>query len=90
MDLLSIGRMLGALTFVLGLLALALWAVRRFNIVLPARAGSRVRRIELIERSAIDSRRTLVLLRRDDREHLLLIGPEGALLVESNISRTEP
>ena len=33
----------------------------------------------------IDNRRRLVLVRRDDREHLLLLGPQGETVVETNI-----
>ena len=37
MDLLSLLRMLGGLAIVLGMLAGALWIVRRYNIKLPGR-----------------------------------------------------
>jgi len=88
MDLLSILRTLGGLGTVLGLLVGALWVVRRYDIRLPGRTGmTRVSRLELIEKLPIDARRSVALLRRDGREHLILIAPEGHLILESAIAR---
>ena len=88
MDILSLLRMMGALAAVLGLLAGALWIVRRYDIRLPGTFGTTAgRRLAVIERSAIDSRRSVALIRRDGREHLLLISPEGNLVIESGIVR---
>ncbi len=81
---------MGALGVVLGLLAGALWAIRRYDIKLPGRvAAGAGRRIELIERLPLDTRRSVALIRRDGREHLILVGPEGAVLVESGIVRDQ-
>jgi flagellar protein FliO/FliZ len=84
--LLPLLRMFGALVLVLGGLAGALWAVRRFDLRLPGRIGLAARperRLALVERLAVDPRRSLVLVRRDGREHLLLIAPEGHVVVEA-------
>lgn len=90
MDLLSLLRMLGGLAIVLGMLAGALWIVRRYNIKLPGRiAGGAARRIELVERLPLDGRRSVALIRRDGREHLILLAPEGPLVVETAILRDE-
>lgn len=89
MDLLSLLRTLGGLGMVLGMLAGALWLVRRYDIALPGRVSARAptRRVSLIERVALDSRRSVVLLRRDNCEHLFLLLPDGATILES---RTVP
>ena len=86
MTLLPLLRMFGALVLVLGGLAGALWAVRRFDLRLPGRIGLAARperRLALVERLAVDPRRSLLLVRRDGREHLLLIAPEGHVVVEA-------
>ena len=90
MEFLSFLRMIGSLCVVLGMLAGALWAVRRYEIRLPqnwlagfARQGS-VRRLELVERLALDPRRSVALIRKDGREHMLLIAPEGLLVLEAS------
>lgn len=88
MDLLSLVRTLGALGVVLGMLAGALWAVRRFDIRLPGRVGGgTLRRVELVERAQLDARRSVALFRRDGREHLILLSPEGNVILESGIVR---
>ena len=45
----------------------------------------RMRRLGIVENLLIDNKRRLVLIRRDDVEHLVLIGPEQSILVEGNI-----
>lgn len=88
MDAFALLRTLGALALVLGLLAGALWAVRRFDLRLPGRAagGSRRRRVELVERLVIDAKRSVALIRRDGCEHLILIGPDGHATIETGIT----
>jgi hypothetical protein len=88
MDLVSLLRTLGGLGTVLGILAGALWLVRRYDLRLPGRSVSaRDRRLELIETLPIDGRRMVALLRRDGREHLILVAPEGHLVLESGAMR---
>ncbi|OAN52575.1 MULTISPECIES: flagellar biosynthetic protein FliO [unclassified Sphingobium] len=89
MDMLSLLRMIGALGVVLGLLAGGLWIVRRYEIRLPQKflsgfgpAGA-PRRLELVERLALDPRRCVALIRKDGREHMLLIAPEGLLILDA-------
>ena len=45
----------------------------------------RMRRLAVIENLMIDNKHRLVMIRRDDVEHLILIGAEQSLLVEGNI-----
>lgn len=86
MDTYSIVRTLGALGMTLGLLFAALWMVRRFNLRLPGQVGGGgLPRVELVERTALDSKRSVALLRRDGREHLILLSPEGNLVIETGI-----
>jgi len=90
MDLLSFLRTIAALGTVLGLLGGALWAVRRYNIVLPGQVGDRgLKRLALVERIGIDAKRSIVLVRRDDREHLIMIAPDGHAVIESGIVRED-
>lgn len=91
MDILSVLRTLGALGVVLGLLWGALWVVRRYDIVLPGRATLRTdRRLVLVERLMLDTRRSVALVRRDGCEHLILLGPETPLVIESAIPCRTP
>ena len=89
MDILSLLRMIGALGVVLGLLAGGLWAVRRYEIRLPQKwlsgfaASGTERRMVLVERLALDPRRSVALIRKDGREYMLLIAPEGLLVLDA-------
>ncbi len=86
MDLLSFVRTMGALGVVLGMLAGALWFVKRYNIRLPGSMAPRAgKRVAVVERTGIDARRSVALIRRDGREHLILLAPEGNLVIESAI-----
>jgi Flagellar biosynthesis protein, FliO len=49
--------------------------------------GRRGQRLGISEFQEIDESRRLVIIRRDNVEHLLLIGGENDLVVESNIGR---
>lgn len=86
MDILSMLRTLGALGMVLGMLAGALWMVKRYDIKLPGRVSTTSRkRVELVERLSLDPKRSVALIRRDGHEHLVLIGPEGSATLETGI-----
>jgi len=74
---------------VLGLLALAFWLLRRSG---GGRLGDdatrgRQPRLAVIDQATVDSRRRLVLIRRDNVEHLLIIGGPSDVVVEQNILR---
>jgi len=75
-----------ALLFVLGLIGGLAWGLRRAG-ALPglarARAGGKNRRLAVSESLSLDGRYRLVLVRRDAHEHLLLLGPNESLIVES-------
>ncbi len=55
-------------------------------------AGGRNRktRLAIMDATAVDSHRRLVLVRRDDVEHLLLIGGTNDIVVEQNIRLNAP
>ena len=85
MDLIDFGRYLGALLLVLGLLGAAALGTRRFG--LPGIVkGASMRRLALVETMMVGPRHKLFLLRRDGVEHLVLMGPQGASVVETGIS----
>jgi flagellar protein FliO/FliZ len=84
-----------ALTFffafvaVLALIGVAAWLVRRFagNRLGANTNRGRMPRLAVIDAAAVDGRRRLVLVRRDNVEHLLMIGGPTDIVVESNIVR---
>jgi flagellar protein FliO/FliZ len=82
-------RFLMALGFVLALIGAGAWAIKRFALERGLPKGQRTaRRLQVVETLSLDTRRKLVLLRRDGTEHLVLFGANQELLVESGIERT--
>jgi flagellar protein FliO/FliZ len=78
-------RAVFALVAVIGLIGLLGLGLRRFApaSLIGGRAG---KRLSVVEALTLDPKRRLVLIRRDDVEHLLLVGPETAMVVEGGIT----
>src|SRR3978361_2162194 len=77
---------------VLALIGVAAWLVRRFP---HTRLGAntqrgRMPRLAVIDAAAVDGRRRLVLVRRDNVEHLLMIGGPSDIVGEPKILRAIP
>lgn len=92
MDFADYLRFLGALVFVLALIALVAWAVRRYGLGggLAGVARGRTKRLAVVESLPLDPRRRLVLVRRDGVEHLLVLGASGETVVERGIAAERP
>lgn len=70
-------------------LALIIWFVkRRGHMIFMRGGGNRQPRLAVLDAAAVDSRRRLVLVRRDHVEHLILIGGPSDIVVESGIGRS--
>lgn len=80
-------RFVAALALVLALIAVLAWGLKRYSVQgrIARRAGPGTR-LSVIEFKSLDARRKLVLVRRDDVEHLILLGPNQELLVEAGIT----
>jgi flagellar protein FliO/FliZ len=78
-------RFLIALIVVLGLIGLFAWVARRFRLGGLSDSMRNTGRLQVVESLPIDGRQRLLLIRRDDREHLLLIGQERSAVIESGI-----
>lgn len=80
-------RFVLALAVVLGLIGGFAWIARRTGMggVQTSKRG-RSERLEVVEALNIDARRRLVIVRRDDREHLLLLGQDSERVIETGIT----
>jgi len=85
-------RFVVAFVIVLGLIALTFWLIRRFGTsrVNSAAARGRQPRLAVVDAAPVDGRRRLVLVRRDNVEHLIMIGGPSDVVVEQNIVRAVP
>lgn len=88
MDMLSTHspRFILALMLVLGLVAFFAWLAKRFRFGSFAAAGGGSTRLQIVESLAIDARRRLMIIRCDEKEHLLLLGPETGQVIEAGFS----
>ncbi|MEO9297490.1 flagellar biosynthetic protein FliO [Devosia alba] len=79
-----------ALGIVLVLIVLGVWLLKLlFNVSSKATRG-RNRRLAVIESLALDPKRQLLIIRRDNVEHLILTGGPQDVVVETGIAVSEP
>lgn len=84
-------NLLLAFVVVLALIGVIAWAIRRFTRQrLGSAARTRQPRLAIIDTAAVDARRQLVIIRRDNVEHLLMIGGASDVVIETNIVRASP
>lgn len=80
---------IAAFIFVIALIAIGAWLLK--SLTSGGRSGGggilrgRERRLGVVEAANVDGRRKLVLLRRDDVEHLIMTGGPVDLVIESGI-----
>jgi len=82
-----LARMLVSLGLVLGLLGALTWALKKYGakLGLPMVIKQGKSRLQMLEVTPLDARHRLVLVRRDDVEHLLLLGGTQPVVVETKI-----
>ena len=87
MHFLTYAQAIAALLFVIGLIGLAGWAYRRYGgqFGMAVRPAPQQRRLKMLESLSIDGRHRLILVSRDDTEHLLVVGLDSSMVVESGI-----
>ncbi len=86
MSIVTYLRFAAALAVVLALIGALAWAARRFGLAPRATGAGRDKRLQIMEVATVDARRRLILVRRDQVEHLLLLGHSQDLVVERNIA----
>jgi flagellar protein FliO/FliZ len=90
-DTLLTVRFLLAFIIVLAVIGIAAWAVRRLGSTRASHAvRGRLPRLGVSDYASVDSRRRLVLVRRDNVEHLVMIGGPTDVVVEANIAKEGP
>ena len=83
-ELPQIFRLIAALAFVVALMGGLAYVLRRTGLSGPM-AGGKNSRLKVVETQTLDARRRLVLIQRDDVEHLVILGPAGETVVETGI-----
>jgi flagellar protein FliO/FliZ len=84
MEYIDVLRYFGALLLVLAMVGGAGLAARRFGVPGITRAASD-KRLAVVETLMVGPRQRLFIVRRDNVEHLVLSGPDGASVIETGI-----
>jgi flagellar protein FliO/FliZ len=85
MDMTLAMKAVAAFLFVMGLMYVFSLVIRKLGLSGPVMQAQAKRRLKIVEYLPLDARRRLVLIRRDQKEFLLVLGPSGETVVESNI-----
>lgn len=85
MDVLDFARYLAALLLVLGLIGAAGLATRKFGVPGLAKPNA-TRRLHIVETLILSPRQRLAIIRRDGVEHLVMITPAGASVLEAGFA----
>ncbi len=88
MDFLDVARAIFALIATLALIVGAAYAARRLGMLQPGGPGEK--RMRITETLLIDTRRRMVIVRVDDREHVVLLGPTGDLVLSEKAAKETP
>ena len=79
-----------ALAVVLLLFSLFIFVLKRLMGANAPQSRNRQPRIAIMDSATVDARRRLLLIRRDNIEHLILVGGPSDVVVEQNIVRNTP
>lgn len=85
MDYFMLLKASAAFAFVLGLMWIFSWSLKKVGLAGQSLLPGAKKRLKIVEYLPIDHKRKLVIVRRDDQEHLLVLGPTGETVVETNI-----
>lgn len=89
MDVLDFFRYFAALLLVLGLIGAAGLATRKFGVPGLTKPLA-VRRLHIVESLMLSPRQKIAIIRRDDVEHLVMITPTGAQVIEAGFAPPPP
>lgn len=78
-------KMLAALVFVISLMGGLAIVLKRLGLGGPVASGPSQKRLKLVEVTPLDGRRRLVLLQRDDVQHLVILSPTTETVIETGI-----
>ena len=85
MDYSSYINAIFALIFVLGLIGLFSFVLKKLSTGQFVSKSKSAKRISLEEVFYLDAKRKLMIVKRDDVEHLILLGANSETIVEQNI-----
>ncbi|MCK5285241.1 MAG: FliO/MopB family protein [Alphaproteobacteria bacterium] len=85
-DLPQFLRLLAAMAFVLALMGGLAITLKRLGLTGCPNVPTQKKRLKLIESITLDSRRRAILLQRDDKQHLVILGANSETVIETDIT----
>lgn len=87
----DIVRLLLALAVVIGLMGGLALIMKKLGLAENAHISPKggKKRLKIVETLALDSRRRVAIIQRDDKQHLVLLGLNGDTVIETNIDSKE-
>ena len=81
----DIVRLIMAMAFVLSLMGLLAFALKKLGLAGAMPVNTNKKRLKLIEVLHLGNRHKAALIQRDGTQHLVILGPNGETVVETNI-----
>lgn len=78
-------RFIAALVFVLSLMGGLAFFLKKMGLSNGTALSGGKRRLKIIETLPIDHRRKILLIQRDEAQHLILLGPNSESVIETGI-----
>lgn len=88
-DLPQLIKLCAALAFVVALMGGLAFILKRLGLSGPIVPAVKNRRLSVLESLPLDARRRLVLIKRDKKQHLVILGPNGETVLETGIESNE-
>lgn len=83
-------RLILGMVFIFALLTFGVWILKKSGFSAQIqKSRSKNKRASIVEVQQVDTKRRLIMVRRDDVEHLILLGPNNDVLVEASIPDPE-
>lgn len=89
MDIAEYLRFVFALAFVIALILMLAFVARRYGLGYRNMPRTAKRRLSISEILPVDGKRRIVIIKRDNKEHLLMIGGTTDLVIERDIKDNE-
>ncbi len=83
-------RVIFGLLVVIGLIGMCALIARKAGFATLPNGVSRRRRLSIVETLPLDARRRLIIVKHDDREHLIVLGAQSETLVDSQTAPAAP
>lgn len=84
-------KFFAALALVLSLMGILAYVLKRLGFgqggIVSPRLSKTKKRLKIVEILPLDAKRKAIIIQRDDTQHLVVLGPSGETVIETNIKK---